>query len=182
MAGLLPMAVAERPLPVARRLGIGPGTSVVVTLILVFFHFLLRLGMGMGAGAPDLLTIALLLNARRVRSGTAACIGFALGMLEDAFTLVAFGANTLAMTLVAILGVQTRAFFVSTAALSFQIVYFGAGKWLRDFVHWVLQQRVGLASGFLEPMILTGVPAALYAALVGVILVRLTGPFSENET
>lgn len=182
MARLRPMAAAERPLPGTGRLGMGSGTGVFLTLILVFFHFFLRLGLGMGAEAPDLLTVALLLHVRRVRSGTAACIGFALGMLEDAFTLVTFGANTLAMTLVGILGVQTRAIFVSTASLSFHIVYFGAGKWLRDFVHWILQRRVGFASGFVEPMILTGVPAALYAALVGVILVKLTSPFSENET
>lgn len=136
----------------------------------------------MGSGAPDLLTVALLFNVRRVRSGTAACIGFGFGMLEDAFTLVAFGANTLAMTLVGVLGVQTRAFFVSTAALSFHIVYFAVGKWLRDFIHWMLQQGAGLNSGFVEPMILTSVPAALYAALAGVLLVKLIGPLSDSES
>ena len=176
------MAVAERRLPGARRLGVGSSTVVAVALILVFVHLVLRLGLGMGAGAPDLLTVALLLNARRVRSGTAACIGFALGLLEDAFALVAFGANTVAMTVVGILGVQTRALFVSTTSLPFHIVYFATGKWLRDFIHWILQQRAGLTSGFAEPMILSGVPAALYVALAGVLLVSLMGPFSESES
>ena len=176
------MAVAERPLAGAPRLGIGPGAVVALTLILVFLHFVLRLGVGMGAGAPDLLTVALLLHVRRVRFGTAACVGFTLGMLEDAFTLVAFGANIVAMTLVGILGVQTRAFFVSTTSLSFHIVYFVTGKWLRDLIHWILQQAAGVRSGFVEPMILAAVPAALYAALVGVLIVRLIGPFSESES
>ncbi len=176
------MAVAERRLPGTGGPGIGPGVVVAITLILVFLHFVLRLGFGIGAGAPDLLTVALLLHVRRVRFGTAACIGFSLGMLEDAFTLVAFGANTVAMTLVGILGVQTRAFFVSTTSLSFHIVYFVTGKWLRDLVHWILQQRVELASGFVESMVLAGVPAALYAALVGVLLVQLLGAFSESES
>ena len=176
------MAVAERPLAGATRLGIGSGAVVAFTLILVFIHFVLRLGVGMGAGAPDLLTVALLLHARRVRFGTAACVGFTLGMLEDAFTLVAFGANTVAMTVVGILGVQTRAFFVSTTSLSFNIVYFVTGKWLRDFIHWILQGAAGVRSGFIEPMILVGAPAALYAALVGVLIVRLIGPFSEGES
>ena len=135
----------------------------------------------MSSGAPDLLTVALLFNARRVRSGTAAGIGFIFGMLEDAFTLVAFGANTLAMTLVGVLGVQTRAFFVSTASLSFHIVYFALGKWLRDFIHWVLRQGAGLGGGFVEPMVLVGVPAALYAALAGVLLVKLIDPFGDGE-
>ena len=176
------MAVAERPLPGAPRLGIGSGAVVALTMILVFSHFVLRLGLGMGAGAPDLLTVALLLHVRRVHFGTAACVGFILGMLEDAFSLVAFGANTMAMTVVGILGVQTRAFFVSTTSLSFNIVYFVTGKWLRDFIHWILQQAAGVTNGFIEPMILNGVPAALYAALVGVLVVRLIGPFSESES
>ena len=103
-------------------------------------------------------------------------------MLEDAFALVAFGANTVAMTVVGILGVQTRAFFVPTTSLSFHIIYFFTGKWLRDFIHWILQQVAGVTSGFLEPMILTAVPAALYAALVGVLVVKLIGPFSEGES
>ena len=182
MPRLPPMAVVERPLPGSPRLGIGSGAVVALTLILVFFHFVLRLGLGIGAEAPDLLTVALLLHVRRVRSGTAACIGFTLGILEDAFTLVAFGANTVAMTVVAILGVQTRAFFVSTTSLSFHIIYFVTGKWLRDFIHWILQQAAGVTGGFIEPMILTGVPAALYAGLVGVIVVKLIGPFNEGES
>ena len=135
----------------------------------------------MGAWTPDLLTVALLLHARRVRFGTAACVGFTLGMLEDAFTLVAFGANTVAMTVVGILGVQTRAFFVSTTSLSFHIVYFATGKWLRDFIHWILQQAAGISGGFIEPMILTGVPAAFYAAVVGVLVVKFIGPFNASD-
>ena len=182
MARRVPMAVVDRPLPGSPRPGIGSGVVVAVTLILVFFHFVLRLGLGMGAEAPDLLTVALLFHVRRVRLGTAACVGFTLGMLEDAFALVAFGANTVAMTVVGIMGVQTRAFFVPTTSLSFHIIYFGTGKWLRDFIHWILQQAAGVRSGFIDPMILTAVPAALYAALVGVLVVKLIGPFSEGES
>ena len=182
MARPVPMAVVDRPLPGSPRLGIGSGVVVAVTLILVFCHFVLKLGLGMGAEAPDLLTVALLFHVRRVHFGTAACVGFTLGMLEDAFALVAFGANTVAMTVVGILGVQTRAFFVPTTSLSFHLIYFVTGKWLRDFIHWILQQAAGVTSGFIEPMILTAVPAALYAALVGVLVVKLIGPFSEGES
>lgn len=160
----------------------GPGAVVAITLVLVFAHFVLRLGLGVRAGSPDLLTVALLLCARRVRTGTAACIGFSMGLLEDAFALVAFGANTIAMTAVGVLGVQTRMFFISATSLSFHIVYFTTGKWLRDLIHWILQQGVGLPSGFVESMILAGGPAALYAALAGVLLVKLIGPASESES
>ena len=160
----------------------GPGAVVATTLTLVFVHLVLRLGLGMGTETPDLLTVALLLHARRVRSGTAACIGFAMGILEDAFAFAALGANAIAMTVVGILGVQTRMLFVSTMSLSFHIVYFTAGKWLRDFIHWILQQSAGLSSGFVESMVLTAGPAALYAALVGVLLVKLMGPANESES
>lgn len=176
------MVVAELPLPGSPRLGIGSGVAVALTLILVFLHFVLRLGLGMAAEAPDLLAVALLLHARRVRFGTAACVGFTLGMLEDAFTLVAFGANTVAMTVVAMLGAQTRALFVPTTSLSFLITYFVTGKWLRDLIHWLLQRAGGVPGGFVEPMILTGVPAALYAALVGVLVVKFIHPFNEGES
>ncbi len=163
------------------RLGIGSGAVVAVTLVLVCLHFVLRLGLGMGPEAPDLLVVALLLHVRNVRFGTAACIGFALGLLEDAFALVAFGANIVAMTVVGMLGVQTRAFFVSTTSISFHIVYFVVGAWLRDFIHWTLRWMAGVTGGFVEPMVLGAVPAALYAALVGVVVLRLTSPFSEHE-
>jgi cell shape-determining protein MreD len=181
-ACLLPMPATERRFFSGQRLGMGAGAAVAVTLILVFLHFVLRLGLGVGAWAPDLLTVALLLSVRRVRFGTAAAVGFTFGILEDAFALVAFGANTLAMTVVGILGAQTRVLFVTTTSLSFQIIYFAAGKWLRDFIHWMLQQRIGLSTGFLEPMVLNGVPAALYAALAGLLFVRLVGPFGESES
>ncbi len=157
------------------------GAVLAITLVLVLLHFVLWLGFGLGAAAPDLLTLALLLNARRVRAGTAACIGFALGVLADAFALVNFGANALAMSLVGILGVQTRALIVSAMSRSFHFVYFAVGKWSRDLVHWVLQQRAGHASGFVDALILDGVPAALYAASVGVLLVMLVGLFGERK-
>ena len=176
------MAATERRFFSGQRLGTGAGAVVAVTLILVFLHFVLRLGMGIGAWAPDLLTVALLLSVRRVRFGTAATVGFTLGILEDAFALVAFGANTLAMTVVGILGAQTQVLFVTTTSLRFDIAYLAAGKWLRDFIHWILQQRMGLTTGFVEPMILDGVPAALYAALAGLLFLRLAGPFGEGES
>ena len=159
----------------------GAGAVVAVTLALTFLHFLLRLGLGIGAWAPDLLAVALLLSVRRVRVGTAAGIGFTLGILEDAFVLVAFGANTAAMTIVGMLGAQTRVLFVTTTSLSFILVYLVAGKWLRDFVHWLLQLRDGLAGGFVESMVLDAVPAALYVGLVGGLLVKVIGPLGESE-
>ena len=176
------MAAAERRFARGQRFALGSGAVLAVALTLAFGHFLLRLGLGIGTWAPDLLTMALLLSVRRVRFGTAAGIGFTLGILEDAFVLVTFGANTLAMTLLGMLGAQTRVLFVNTTSLSFHLIYLAAGKWLRDFIHWVLQQKSDFASGFVESMLLRGVPAALYVALVGVLFVKFLGPFGESES
>lgn len=176
------MTFTERRFFGNQRLAVGAGVVVVVVLSLVLLHFVLRLGLGIGAWAPDLLTVALLLSVRRVRFGTAAAIGFTLGILEDAFVLVAFGANTVAMTLVGMLGAQTRVLFVTTTSLTFHLIYLAAGKWLRDFIHWLLQQKSDFASGFVESMLLDGVPAALYAALAGVLFAKLVGPHGESES
>ena len=76
--------------------------------VLFVLHFLLHVGFGFGAGAPDLLTIALLLAAREIGMGRAALLGLCFGLLEDALSVLAFGANTIAMTVAAVGGAFTR--------------------------------------------------------------------------
>ena len=76
---------------------------------MAFLHFLLHLGFGFGNVAPDLLTISLLLAAREVGMGTAAGIGFVFGLLLDAFSILAFGANTVVMTVLGAVGSKPQA-------------------------------------------------------------------------
>jgi hypothetical protein len=80
----------------------------ILVAALVIVHFLLHVGLGYGRGAPDLLTLGLLLAAREVRAGAAAAVGLLFGLLEDALSVLAFGANTVAMTAIGILGAFTR--------------------------------------------------------------------------
>jgi hypothetical protein len=121
--------------PGARRAASGPpavsgarawGTWILVAA-LVFVHFLLHVGLGYGRGAPDLLTVALLLAAREVRVGTAAAVGLLFGLLEDALSVLAFGANAVAMTAIGILGALTRDLFVGDSRL-FAVSYFFVGE------------------------------------------------------
>ena len=78
---------------------------------LALMHLLLHVGFGIGRAAPDLLTVALLLGAREVGMGRAAGMGLLFGLLEDALSVLSFGANSVAMTIVAalMLGLRPRA-------------------------------------------------------------------------
>ena len=140
---------------------------------LVFLHFLLHVGLGYGRGAPDMLAIALLLAAREVGLGGAAALGLVFGLLEDALSVLAFGANAVAMTAIGILGASTRDLFVGDSRL-FAVSYFFVGKWVRDFIHWIM---VGdeLRQPFLDQVVVQGAVGGAYAAVVGLAVVTLIG-------
>lgn len=150
----------------------------ILVATLVFLHFLLHVGLGYGRGAPDLLTIALLLGAREVGSGSAAALGLLFGLLEDALSVLAFGANAVAMTVIGILGALTRDLFVGDSRL-FAVSYFFVGKWMRDFIHWIM---VGdeLRQPFVDQVLVQGAVAGAYAALVGLVVVTLVGRPAES--
>lgn len=156
----------------ARRWGLW-----VLVAGLFLAHFVLHVGLGLGRGAPDFLTIGLLLASREVGVGTAAAVGFVFGLVEDALSVLAFGANTVAMTAVGIVGAYTRDLFVGDSKL-FVVSYFFAGKWMRDFVHWVMVGEE-LRQGFWDQVMVQGVIGAAYAAVVGVVLVSLFGRTRE---
>jgi hypothetical protein len=131
----------------------------------VILHFFLHLGLGLGRGAPDLLTVALLLAVREVGIGAAGGFGFFFGLLEDSFSVLAFGANTLSMTLVGILGSRTRDLFVGESA-GFHFWYLAIGIWGRGLVHWVVAGE-GIREPFLNAVLVDGTVGALYGGLVG---------------
>ena len=146
--------------------------------VLVVLHFLLHLGVGLGVEAPDLLTVGLLVGAREVRMGSGAALGFAFGLLEDAFSVVAFGANTIAMTLVGAAGARTRDLFVGDS-LFFVVSYLFLGKWLRDLVFWIAVGD-GLRGPFTDAMLVQAGLASLYAAGVGMVAMWVSGAFWES--
>jgi rod shape-determining protein MreD len=150
----------------------------VVALTLVVLHFLLHVGFGIGGAAPDLLTVALLLASREVGLGAAAGIGLAFGLLEDALSVLAFGANSVAMTLLGVAGGATRDLFVGDS-LAFLVSYFVLGKFARDLLHWVLVGDA-LREPFLTQVLLHGLLGGLYAAAVGIVLMAVTGLWREG--
>jgi len=140
---------------------------------LALLHLLLHVGFGIGRAAPDLLTVALLLGARELGMGRAAGLGLFLGLLEDALSVLAFGANSLAMTIVAALGAVTKDLFVGDSTL-FLVSYFLIGKWTRDLVHWLVAGEA-LRQPFVDHVVVQGLTGGAYAAVVGLLLLEVTG-------
>lgn len=144
-----------------------------IVFALVVLHFFLHVGLGLGGAAPDLLTVALLVGARETRIGSAAALGFTFGLLEDAFSVLAFGANTLALTLIGVGGAHTRGLFVGDS-LVFLVSYMFLGKWLRDLLHWIAMGE-GARQPFIEAILMGSPLDAAYVAIVGVVVVALLG-------
>ncbi len=149
-----------------------------VALLLPILHFALHVGLGIGAWAPDLLTVGLLVTARQVRTGSAAAIGFGLGLMEDALSILSFGANAMALTVVGILGARSRELFVGES-LAFLASYLALGIWLRAAIHWLLT-REGPREEAIRVLLLQAPAAALYAAAVGTLLLIVTGAWTRE--
>lgn len=149
----------------------------IVVAVLFVLHFLLHVGLGVGRAAPDLLTVALLLSAREVGVGTAAGTGLAFGLLEDALSVLSFGANGVAMTVVGGLGAATRDLFVGDS-LIFLVSYFVGGKLLRDFIHWMVMGDA-LRQPFMDQVVVQGLVGGVYAAVVGILVMAVTGLWRE---
>lgn len=146
--------------------------------ILVLLHLLLHLGLGWGGWVPDLLAVALLLGSRDLRLGPGAGFGFLLGLLEDAFSLLAFGANAVTFTLLGMAGSRTRDLFVGDSAL-FMVSYLALGVWLRTVLHWILAGPPARGD-LVEVVILKGIPGAIYAAGVGFIALLASGSWQRE--
>ena len=145
----------------------------LLVAVLAFSHLLLHVGFGIGRAAPDLLTVALLLGARELGMGRTAGLGLFFGLLQDALTVLSFGANSLAMTIVAVLGAVTRDLFVGDSTL-FLVAYFVIGKWTRDLVYWVMVGE-SLRQPFVEQVVVQGLTGGVYTAVVGLGLLEITG-------
>lgn len=149
--------------------------SLVVfgAIVLVFLHFVLHVGFGFESGAPDFATLGLLIAARDLRVGSAAGAGFAIGLLEDALNDLAFGASTLAMTLLGVAGSRSRDLFVGDS-VTFVGLYLFLGKWARDLVQWIVTASE-LREPFERAMLVDSSMAALYLMLVGLAMTRVFG-------
>lgn len=140
--------------------------EAVVVASLIIAHLLLRIGFGLGNAAPDLMLLALLLASRSLSLGGGALLGFCLGLLEDAFSMLSFGASVFAFTLIGTLGAQVRHLFVGRS-IFFQATYFFLAKWIRDLLAWVVSNPDS-REFFVDHVLWESPLMALYAAATGV--------------
>ena len=138
--------------------------GVVVGLIIA--HLVLRVGFGLQNEAPDLLVLALLLASRSLSLRAGAALGFVLGLIEDAFSMLSFGASVFAMTLVGTMGAQVRHLFVGRS-IFFQSTYFFLGKWARDLLAWIVSD-VDSRKVFFDHIFIESPLMALYVTVIGV--------------
>jgi rod shape-determining protein MreD len=142
----------------------------VFILILVVVHLVVHVAIGLGPMAPDLLTIAVLLSARRLSGAAAAGLGLALGLLVDALSLTSFGALAFVYTILGFLGARSRDLFEGDSLL-FVAVYIFLGTWLREAIYVALTR-----SALNQPwgVLVTSAPvAAAYTALSAMIALTL---------
>ncbi|HEY8484809.1 MAG TPA: rod shape-determining protein MreD [Longimicrobiales bacterium] len=138
--------------------------------LIVFFvllHFTLHVTVGLGASAPDLLTVSVLVAARRLTGSAAAALGLVLGLLEDSLALDAFGAQAVTLTIIGYLGARSRDLFVGDSLL-FVGVYLFIGKWLHDVIYYLLAGSAVRGDAVFRLLVQAPL-AALYAAGVGLL-------------
>lgn len=140
-------------------------------VILVVLYLLATVGIGLTQWVPDLLTVAVLIGARRLPGAGAALLGLVLGLLRDSAGVEHFGADALVLAIVGYLGARTRDVFEGDS-LVFMALYLFLGKWLHDLGYLLVTQEE--ARGGMLTWLLTDRPiAALYTALAGLLLLIL---------
>lgn len=140
-------------------------------LTLVVLHFVLHLTLGLAEWAPDVLTLAVLLAARQLRSGLSAGVGFTLGLLEDAVSLGAFGAAAMTQTVVGYLGARSRDLFMGESLL-FLTLYFFLGAWLQNALYYAVAPAMRRGEP-VETLLVHAPLQALYVALTGLVAITI---------
>lgn len=147
--------------------------------ILVLLHFTLRPLLAWRVEL-DFLIVALLLMAVRVRPGTAALIGFFMGLAADSVTPVAFGAAALGMTVVGYGASWLKAvFFADNLALNG--FFFFLGKWVFDLIRMIAERQI-VGVELLMQAILWAPLSAACTAIVGVMLLVILRPLLLETT
>lgn len=150
----------------ARSRGYG---ALVAGLILL--HLLLRPLLIGWPGAPDLLVGGLLLGALGLRAGSAAALGFVLGLLEGAMALEGMGSLMVVYTAAGYVGARSRD-LIFTDARVFLPLFLFLGVW-------IVEVAVASAAAFppgLEPLLLGAPLTAATTTVVCWVGVRLVSP------
>ena len=150
-----------------------PLRIAAVIALLVLAQFALRPRLGDPRYAPDFLLVALLFLAVRVRPMAGTIAGFLVGLVTDAVAPTAFGAATLALTVVGYAAGWLKALVFADNLLVTAVFVFAAG-WVRDAIEVLLARQ--LEGGALAWQLLVTSPLAALstaaAAALTLLLVR----------
>jgi cell shape-determining protein MreD len=150
--------------------------TTICCLILVILHYTLRPLLGWRAPI-DFMLIAALFGAVRMRPGYAAVYGLLLGLVGDSLAPYGFGAEPLAMTLVAFGASWLKAvFFADNLALN--AFFFFVGKWLFDLIIVLAGHRVGGSDLAMQVLVWSPLSAAV-TALAGALALTFLRPLME---
>lgn len=138
--------------------------------LLLTLHFTLRPRIGHPESAPDFLLLGLLVFSIRSRPGSAAVMGFVVGVLSDSLTPARFGAAALANTVVGYLTAWGRAVFFADNLMVNGAVFF-AGTWLRNLI--VLLASGGSGDMLMRQLLLWSPVQALTTAISGAIFLMV---------
>ena len=148
-------------------------------LVLVLLHFTVRPLLGWRAEL-DFLSVALLVSAVRLRPGSAALLGCALGLVNDSLTPAFFGAGALAMTMVGFAASWLKAvFFADNLALN-GLMFF-LGKWAIDLIPLIAERRLH-GTELLMQLVVWSPLSAFATAAVGVFVLLLLRPLLETQS
>jgi rod shape-determining protein MreD len=140
----------------------------IVLALLVAAHFAVRPRFGPSPLAPDLVLVALLFYAIRSRPGAGAVAGFIVGLLMDAVTPTAFGANAFALTIVGFVSGWLKA-VVFPDNLLVNAVFVFAASLARDVLQVLAAGQLRSGAGVLlvtSPLAALGTTAAALVTLV----------------
>lgn len=150
----------------------------LVMLVLVALQYTLRPMLDWRASV-DFLVIAVLVVAVRVRPGSAAVVGFLIGLISDALTPEAFGAGALAMTVVGYAASELKAsFFADNLMLNGVFVF--VGKVAFDLIFLLAEGRLG-GVGLVSQLLLWTPLAAVLTAVIGLVVMALVRPTLERR-
>ena len=146
---------------------------LIAFAVLVLLHYTLRPLLGWRIG-PDLLLVATLVVAIRVRPGTAALVGLVVGLISDSIGTEAFGAAALAMTVVSY-GASWLQSTVFADDLTVTAMLFFFGEWAFDAIFY-FASRTGGGDPVLVPLFVWAPMRAGVTALFGVVTLMILRP------
>lgn len=139
----------------------GRAAGLAGAILLALVHFLLRPTVTSWLMGPDLLAGALLLAALHVRAGTAAAVGFLLGVLEASMALTDPAPLAAVYAVAGYLGVRSWELLFADVRI-FLPTFFVVGSWVLIVVkQWIIVDDM--------TWYFMGVPAAVAAVLTAAV-------------